>query len=730
MTATQHPYGALFVTDLLDSTNLEHEKARLYVMPDSPKLGIYREKFAGMFGMLEAKPTQLKDLNYSYANANSVKGSYSVFKKTYDSPKHHIDTNLFAKARIFDIFIGDWDRHEDNWKWLGYKKDSTNTVYKIYPKDRDHAFSRMDGLFYFLADREWGVAFRENFDHKFTGLVSLTTKGNHMDRMLLSGLDKENWLKITDELMSEITDETIDRAKLSLPPEIQKKSGQIIADKLKSRRKGLHKFIEQYYNLLAKEVDVIGTNKKEFFDIERLLNGKTIVKVYSKKLNNRLLYNRTFSYQETEEIRLYGLGGIDSFYVHGTSYRNSLIRIIGGSEQDIVIDKSYVRDGSKKTLVYDYLNGAVINSDREARVILSNNSKINEYDQKAYKSDTYIPVPLFLSNPDDGVGGGFSLKQIRYGFGHEKYKSTSNYKVFLTSNGANQIEINHKQNIARTNWFITGGLDYGNAFRFYRFFGIGNNTTFDNDLNDAGFYKTRYKGAILSLGADLEFLERSKFSMNIITESLVESESDQSYFNAFPDQSLAAKNAGGAAFKLDIDFRDHPSFTTRGIRLILSNKSLISDGKVFGNTHGELSYYGTSKLLIPITLGIKLGGVRSFGDQIPFYHMANLGQSNNLRGYLQNRFSGKGSNYLNTDLRLHFGKLKSDFLPLYYGMIFFNDVGQILEQNEFTTAKWHHGYGGGLYVTPINKDFVTLQFNIERSSEQNALLKIKLGILL
>jgi hypothetical protein len=548
--------------------------------------------------------------------------------------------------------------------------------------------------------------------------------------MLLSGLSKSDWLSISDELMSEITDETIDRAQLSFPKEIQNQSGQVIAEKLKSRRKGLNQFVEKYYNLLAEEVDILGTNKKEVFDIERFLDGTTTVKVIRKKSPHKVLYKRTFKRSETKEIRLFGLGGVDSFYVHGTSHRNSLVRIIGGSGQDIVIDESYIKDGSKKTLIYDYIDGVTVISGKEAKTILSEDSDINEYNQKAHKSDTYIPIPIFLSNPDDGIGGGFSLKQIRHGFGHKKYKSTSNYKLFLTTNGAIQIGLTHQENIARTNWFATGSFDYGNSFRFYNFYGVGNNTLIDEHLDDNGFYKTRYKGIILSLGAELEFLERSKLSINAITEALVQNESDQSYFDAFPDYSLEAKNTGGATFKLDLDFRDLPSFTTRGIRLTLANKSLITNEKLFGNVQGELSYYGTSKLLIPITLGVKIGGVRSFGDEIPFYHLANLGQSNNLRGYLQNRFSGKGINYLNTDLRLHFGKLKSDFLPLYYGLIFFNDIGQALEINEFTTAKWHHGYGTGLYITPINKEFITLQINVERSIELDAFLKIKLGVLL
>lgn len=729
MTATQHPYGALFVSTLLDSTNLEHEKVILYVMPDDPKLGIYREKFGGMFGMLEQKPTELEDIALSYAKANSVKGSFSVFKKIYDSPKHHIDTNLFAKARIFDIFIGDWDRHEDNWKWLGYKNDSS-TIYKIYPKDRDHAFSRMDGLFYYLADREWGFPFRENFGHKFSGLESLTIKGNHMDRMLLSGLSKNDWLSISDELMTEITDETIDRAQLSFPKEIQGNSGKIIAEKLKSRRKQLTEFIEQYYYLLAEEVDVLGTNKKEIFDVERFSDGTTTVKVISKKLDNKVLYNRTFKRTETKEIRLFGLGGVDSFYVHGTSNRNSLVRIIGGSGHDIIVDKSYIKEGAKKTLIYDYEHDATVTSTKEARSIFSDDSDINEYDQQLHKNDSYLPLPLFLSNPDDGIGGGFGVNKVRYGFGHEKYKSKSNFGIFFTSNGAAQIEVKHKQHIARSDWAITGSLDVGNSFRLYRFYGVGNNTVFNDSINKEDYYRARYKGAILSVGTELEFLERSQFAVNGILEALLKSDSEKSYFEAFPDKSIAVKQAGGLSLKFDLDFRDEPNFTTRGIRLTLSNKSLVSGEQIFGNVKGELNYYGTSKLLIPITLGLKIGAERTFGKEIPYYHLANLGQSNNLRGFLRNRFSGKGSNYINTDLRFHFGKLNSDFLPIYYGIILLSDVGQIVEKNEFTAAKWHHGYGGGIYITPIKKEFITLQLNVEKSAEQKAFLNIQFGVLL
>jgi hypothetical protein len=54
------------------------------------------------------------------------------------------DRHEFARARMFDLWIGDWSKHEDNWKWAGYKgKDGE--VFRPIPRDRDHAFSS-DGM--------------------------------------------------------------------------------------------------------------------------------------------------------------------------------------------------------------------------------------------------------------------------------------------------------------------------------------------------------------------------------------------------------------------------------------------------------------------------------------------------------------------------------------------------------------------------------------------------------
>jgi len=57
-------------------------------------------------------------------------------------------------------------------------------------------------------------------------------------------------------------------------------------------------------------------------------------------------------------------------------------------------------------------------------------------------------------------------------------------------------------------------------------------------------------------------------------------------------------------------------------------------------------------------------------------------------------------------------------------------MAQIVERGTIINTKWHKGYGGGIYLTPINKDFILLKLNLQRSVENDALFTIGIGVLL
>jgi hypothetical protein len=37
------------------------------------------------------------------------------------------------------MLIGDWDRHDDQWRWAAFD-EGKHTVFKAIPRDRDQAF--------------------------------------------------------------------------------------------------------------------------------------------------------------------------------------------------------------------------------------------------------------------------------------------------------------------------------------------------------------------------------------------------------------------------------------------------------------------------------------------------------------------------------------------------------------------------------------------------------------
>ena len=146
----------------------------------------------------------------------------------------------------------------------------------------------------------------------------------------------------------------------------------------------------------------------------------------------------------------------------------------------------------------------------------------------------------------------------------------------------------------------------------------------------------------------------------------------------------------------------------------------------FGLTQGFAEYYGTARLGLPVTLVLKGGGARNYGNDqdIPFYKFANLGLRENLRGYYRNRFTGDASAYFNSELRLALGQVKNGFLPFYYGVFGFYDRGRVYYEGA-SPGGWHAGYGAGLYLAPVVE---SLAFSVSyQKSVENRLIQFGLG---
>jgi hypothetical protein len=721
ITATQHPYGSLAASKMLDKTEIFHAQPQLYILPDDPALGPYRGDYAGMIGMLEDRPAD------GYKGSDKVNQTVTMISKLYEDHDNRISTESFGRSRVFDMLIGDWGRHEDNYKWAAYKQNR-GTLYYPIPRDRDQAFSRWNGIIPSMADGYYALPFVENFDDKLHNLKSLNYNARHIDRLLLTSLTREDWKKMSEYIVERITDNVIDSAMATLPPEV-KPSAEEIAFKLKKRRTQLSERVDEYYKILAEKVDVVGSNKKEYFEAERLKNGNVKVKMWALADNGTAegepLFQREFVRGETEEICLYGLGGEDVFTIKGSGKKSILLRVIGGDGPDKVLD-STVNASSNKTYVYDTPK-TFINKPNGFKDKTSDKFNINRYDRHDFKYNTFIPSGSLFYSRDDGFGLSLGERYTTYGFRKPEFKTR--YEISLTATSNKNLFLEAKTDWAHVlgKWDAVFNGSIGRYYPRFQFFGLGNNTKKYEKLYQEDFYLLNPSGFTAGIFAERKFFKFAFFHLGPVLEQIeLTSENTSLLGNS---TNMSAPLLGGIEAQLNLDLRNKKSVASKGFRFSgkITPYHDLSGSSDFVVSEAFAEYYLDFKFLLPFVLAAEVGGSKVTGDKVPLNKYAFLGQKNHLRGYVRHRFTGDQSAYLNTEARMIIGKSKNEFIPFYFGLFGFKDYGKVWYKGK--SGGWHSSEGGGFFIAPISTS-LTLRCSLEHSPEERMLVNIGAGFYL
>jgi hypothetical protein len=362
--AASNPYGALVVAPLAEAAGIFHtDPSIVFVSASDPKIQQYREQIGDELHLLEEKFTSKSTADPRFSGATAIVKSLEMLNNRFQNPAHRIDQQAFARCRLFDLFIGDWDRHEGQWMWAAYNQNG-NLIYKPVPKDRDQAFSKyQDGLIPWLLTRNFALRKFGHFDYQLHDVTDYSINASFLDERALNQVTLAEFKQQAQRLQASLTDQVIDAAVKQLPAAVYAVSGQELAAKLKSRRRGLLQVATNYYYLLAKKVVIPGTDSREKFAVTRLPNGRTQVKVYELTPTDsvgHLLYQRTFLQAETKDITLHGLAGDDQFVLTGKVNEGLKVNIVGGLGADYMADYSAVATGSKKTVIYDTRQGNTI----------------------------------------------------------------------------------------------------------------------------------------------------------------------------------------------------------------------------------------------------------------------------------------------------------------------------------------------------------------------------------
>ena len=730
-TSTQQPFGAMVIAPLLDELNILHVSPKLYVLPDDKKLGPFQKKYGNLFGMLEENPGKRNYYGNYFANADEVVKSTKLFRYFYKNQKKKVDPSEFIRARLFDIWVGDWSKHEDNWKWAAFDQEDGWRIFRPIPRDRDHVFSRQDGVIPWLADRRFGIAAIENFGKKIGDIQSLTWQARHLDRFLASEISKEQFVKEAKYIQDNISSEDIENAIRKMPPEVYEKSGKEIEEKLKNRIKELDDAALKYYALLAKEVEVLGSTKDEYFVViyeKDKVNVKIFISDGGTKTND-LLYDRIFYPKETEEIRLFGLGGDDVFDIKGNAKRSKIkVRTFGGPGDDHFKDVA----GTPKTLVYDKGKGTKYELKGGGKVADHWNKELYEYDFNRFEYDRHIPLVYLGYNRFSGFGINLGALLNFKSFGKDEYQSKHRFNFGYTTEKNLTASYSGRFHQVFRDWDFQFNGSFADADFYNYFYGLGNSSVKKDSLFDEDFYKAKMRTFQFTVGAIKDFWNESAFSFSVGVERN-ESEILENTFLSVQNGDVFGSglklSSVPAQAKLDIDFRDSKGLPYRGIRALLeyqNNTILTGDNQNYGVAKGAVDYYVSSRTKNPLTLGLRGGGAISHGDEIPWYDLPTLGDRNGLRGYFENRFTGTASAFFNVELRYQLFEKHTSVVPVKVGVKVFYDRGRIYLDGSDETNEWRYGYGFGFYIVPLDEG-LTVSLSASFSDEERFYPAISIG---
>jgi hypothetical protein len=705
-----HPYAPFTIGKLSDAIGVYHTNPVLYYIPKQNSLTHFNDEFGDELYMIEERAASGHGDKESFGFSDTVISTDDLLMFLNKSEDHFLDEEAYIKARLFDMLIGDWDRHEDQWRWAVFKENK-KTIYRPVPRDRDQAFSIFgDGaLLNIVTKLIPTLRLMKSYTAELKSPKWFNLEPYPLDIVLISKSGKGVWDKQVAHIKKNITDVVIDDAFTNFPNEVKDETISDIKRKLQGRRSNLQKISDSYFNHINKFQIIRGTQKNDWFEIERLKNRRTKVTAYTIKKGerNNVFHQRIYNESETKELWIYGLDEEDVFIVKGDKKTQLKIRIIGGQNND-----KYTILNGEKVIIYDFKTKKNTFETNKGRKKLTDDYETNVYDYKKLKNSKNVITPTIGFNPDDGVKVGFSNIYTAYGF--ERNPFTSEHSLsgayYFATTG---IELDYVSEIAN----VFGKWNFGINSTFtspnfaINYFGEGNDSSNPeaNDLKEEDYNRIRiskfFAGTFIQWKSDLDAqiklgVKYQKIQVENTTDRFVNSEFGANN-SVFEHQKFI--NAEGS---YQFENIDNHAFPTMGMRteIVTGYTSNLNNNKNFGYLIPSISF---DYKLVPsgqLVLATKLKSHFTFGGSYEFYQAANIGGNDGLRGYRNQRFTGKNSLYQSTDIRLNLRRFKTSLVPLNIGLFGGFDYGTVWgqENSSFKNTKFNTSLGGGIFINAAN----------------------------
>ncbi|MDO6432712.1 hypothetical protein Q4E93_19050 [Flavitalea sp. BT771] len=698
-----HPFSALTVPPMAEALGIPHSHPEIVYVADDPALGTYSKDFAGKVFLFEEREP---------VDVEKTEKTEKVQEKLAEDNDNHLDEKLVLRARLLDMILGDWDRHEDQWRWEKIN-EGKGSLYLPVPRDRDQVYYKTSGVFPWIVSHQWLKSKFQGYSKSIRDIEGWNFNARYFDRYFLNGLSEADWREQIALVQKTLTDSLITAAMDKMPAPIVKLCAREITGKMRARRDNLLKEALEYYRFISIYVDIPATDKREHFSLTEQDDGDlevTIEKIRKdSSKRGRTIYHRVFQPGTTREVRLYGFDGDDVFSVSGSKPSSIKVRMIGGAGMDsFYIDRNL--HGRRRIYIYDRSDSLnMLPSGRAAKIRTATDPLVNSYDRTSFKYDRFEPIILAHYNTDIGVllVGGFSYE--KHGFRSEPYafrtELLTNYSIsrksllftytadFKNAIGANGIRINAlsrgPNNVS--NFFgIGNGAPFVNKgdkdIRYYR-------NKFDWITGDVSLYHD-YGNWHVSAGPGFQFYtSRAAGNANRFLKFYDSTHAGEDIF--------ATKWYAGFVADVNYDTRDKSTLSTHGLywnTTFTGMQGVSHSNSTFGLLSSEFSFLLNPDRNAVLIIANRTGGATYFGTA-DYFQQVKLGGPQTLRGYHTWRFTGRSTLYNNLEVRLKVLDFTSYLLPGSIGLIGFNDIGRVWSKND-TSNDWHDGYGGGIYIIP------------------------------
>lgn len=722
---TSHPYTPFIVGKLSDEVNLYHTNPKLYYVPKQNVLGKYNDQYGDQLYMIEERPHKSQKDILSFGKGEDIIGTTDVLQNLEADEKYTIDTEMYLRARIFDFLIGDWDRHADQWRWVE-KTEGKHIIYQPIPRDRDQAFAKIDGALLKLINKLPALRHMQNFEESFAHPRWINKTAFPLDKIFLQQTTLEDWKNSAQWVSEQISDEIIKETFNMLPSEVKDQYTDDIIEILKARRIELVNFVEKYHNELMKFATVVGTNKKDKFEITTEADKITVNYYRIKKDGEQLTKTYTYTSDVTKEIWVYGLDDDDVLMVNGSDSSIQL-KLIGGRNNDV-----YDIHSDTNIKIFDYKSKNNTFYTNKGKKILKDQYAINQYDYRKVPLNTFSLLPNVGYNKDNGVmigvSGSYEIKKFNQNPFTQKHTFGAKYDFATSGIIANYVG-KFKDYSNSGFWSLEGLMTSSNFSR--NFFGLENMTYYDHEAFEDHYYRVRTSqleikpsyewkgrnGSSFLVGATYESTKIEKTNNRLVDQQLVTALSDTYNRNHYL----------GARMLYQFSNYDNTQEPTVGLGF-----SFLGGTRHNLESKKQSHQYIRSKLnwVVPLTKDKRMTWSSSYvfeklvGDDFHFYQAASIGSNNGLRGYRQQRFIGHTAMVSSQDIRFKMKDISNSFLPLSYGIYAGYDVGRIWSKYDLSNS-WKHSYGGGVWFNALES--FTAHLGVFSSKEEDVLFNVGLG---